>query len=51
MSTVAAAGDIDTLRKAWKEASLAPLWENKFAHRPPPPPEASYVWVWRKSVR
>ena len=48
MSTVAAAGDIDTLRKAWKEANLAPLWENKFAHRPPPPPEATYVWAWEK---
>jgi gentisate 1,2-dioxygenase len=40
------AADIDALRRAWKEASLAPLWENKFAHRPPAPPEASYLWAW-----
>jgi gentisate 1,2-dioxygenase len=46
MSAVAATGDIDTLRKAWKDANLAPLWENKFAHRPAPPPEASYLWSW-----
>lgn len=30
MSAVSA-GDIETLRKAWKDANLAPLWENKFA--------------------
>jgi gentisate 1,2-dioxygenase len=46
MSAVAATGDIDTLRKAWKDANLAPLWENKLAHRPAPPPEASYLWSW-----
>ena len=40
--------DIDTLRKAWKDANMAPLWENKFAHRPPPPPEATYLWSWEK---
>src|SRR5262252_4274006 len=44
----AAAGDIDTLRKAWKAANLAPLWENKFAHRPPPPPEKVFLWSWEK---
>src|SRR6266436_748471 len=48
MSAVAAAGDIDALRKAWKDANMAPLWENKFAHRPPPPPEATYLWSWEK---
>src|SRR5260370_42208132 len=48
MSAVAAGGDIDTLRKAWKDANMAPLWENKFAHRPPPPPEATYLWSWEK---
>src|SRR5215510_12686648 len=42
----AAAGEIDALRKAWKDANLAPLWENKFAHRPAPPPEATYLWSW-----
>jgi gentisate 1,2-dioxygenase len=47
MST-AAAGDIDALRKAWKDANMAPLWENKFAHRPPQPPEAAYLWSWEK---
>ena len=25
---------------------MAPLWENKFAHRPPPKPEPSYLWSW-----
>jgi gentisate 1,2-dioxygenase len=44
----AAAGDIDALRKAWKDAYMAPLWENKFAHRPPQPPEATYLWSWEK---
>src|SRR5262245_11786660 len=44
--SAAAAGDIDTLRKAWKDANMAPLWENKFAHRPPPPPEAAHLWAW-----
>src|SRR5215831_5600132 len=48
MSAVAAGGDIDTLRKAWKDANMAPLWENKFAHRPPQPPEAAYLWSWEK---
>jgi gentisate 1,2-dioxygenase len=40
--------EIDALRQAWKEANLAPLWENKLAHRPPPPPEASYLWSWEE---
>ena len=44
----AADDDIDALRKAWKDAHMAPLWENKFAHRPPPPPEAPYLWSWEK---
>jgi gentisate 1,2-dioxygenase len=44
--SVAAAGDIDTLRRAWKDAYMAPLWENKFAHRPPQPPEPSHLWSW-----
>jgi gentisate 1,2-dioxygenase len=39
---------MDGLRKAWKEANLAPLWENKLAHRPPPPPEPAYLWSWEK---
>jgi gentisate 1,2-dioxygenase len=46
--SVAAAGDIDTLRRAWKDAYMAPLWENKFAHRPPQPPEPSHLWAWEK---
>src|SRR5215510_15379572 len=41
-------GDIDALRQAWKDANMAPLWENKFAHRPPAPPEATYLWSWEK---
>ena len=44
-STMSAA-EIDELRKAWKSAAMAPLWENKFAHRPPPKPEPSYLWSW-----
>ena len=46
--SAAAAAEIDVLRKAWKDANLAPLWENKFAHRPAPPPEATYLWSWEK---
>jgi gentisate 1,2-dioxygenase len=45
MSAVGA-GDINSLRKAWKDANIAPLWENKFAHRPPPPPETAHLWSW-----
>src|SRR5436309_9508948 len=40
--------DISEVRKAWKEANLAPLWENAKAHRPAPPPEAAYLWSWDK---
>jgi gentisate 1,2-dioxygenase len=40
--------DISEVRKAWKEANLAPLWENAKAHRPSPPPEAAYLWSWDK---
>ena len=39
--------DISEVRKAWKEANLAPLWENAKAHRPAPP-EAAYLWSWDK---
>ncbi len=46
--SAASAGASDSLRKAWKEANLAPLWENKLAHRPPPPPEPAYLWSWEK---
>ena len=42
----AAPRDIDEVRKAWKDANLAPLWENARAHRPAPPPEAAYLWSW-----
>src|SRR5262249_1080088 len=44
----ATAGDIESLRKAWGEANLAPLWESKFAHRPPPAPEKTYLGSWEK---
>jgi gentisate 1,2-dioxygenase len=47
MSAIAAA-DMDALRKAWKDANLAPLWENKFAHRPAPPPDPAHLWAWEK---
>jgi gentisate 1,2-dioxygenase len=46
--SAAAPRDIREVRKAWKEANLAPLWENAKAHRPPPPPEATYLWSWDK---
>src|SRR5262249_60700126 len=48
MASVAAGGDVAALRKDWGEANMAPLWENKFAHRPPQPPEATYLWSWEK---
>jgi gentisate 1,2-dioxygenase len=44
----AAQRSIDDVRKAWKEANLAPLWENPKAHRPTPPPDAAYLWSWDK---
>jgi gentisate 1,2-dioxygenase len=44
----AAPQDISDVRKAWKEANLAPLWENAKAHRPAPPPDAGYLWSWDK---
>src|SRR5262245_21258788 len=47
MSAVARS-DISEICKAWKEANLAPLWENARAHRPPPLPEAAYLWSWDK---
>src|SRR5215831_8249096 len=40
--------DIDEIRKAWKDANLAPLWENTKAHRPAPPPEPAHLWSWEK---
>src|SRR3989475_1855149 len=46
--SAAARPDISEVRKAWKEANLAPLWENVKAHRPAPPPEAAYLWSWNK---
>ena len=42
----ASSDEINALRVAWKAAAMAPLWENKFAHRPPPAPERSYLWSW-----
>src|SRR5262249_5834088 len=46
MSAVARS-DISEIRKAWKEANLAPLWENARAHRPPRP-AAAYQGSWNK---
>src|SRR5215471_14336020 len=46
--SAAARPDISEVRKAWKEANLAPLWENAKAHRPAPLPEAAYLWSWDK---
>src|SRR6516165_7318747 len=40
--------DISEIRKAWKQANLAPLWENARAHRPAPPTDAAYLWSWAK---
>jgi gentisate 1,2-dioxygenase len=47
MSAVARS-DISEIRKAWKQANLAPLWENARAHRPAPLPQAAYLWSWEK---
>src|SRR5262249_9976698 len=47
MSAVARS-DISEIRKAWKQANLAPLWENARAHRPAPLPDAAYLWSWEK---
>src|SRR5215467_4109956 len=46
--SAAARPDISEVRKTWKEANLAPLWENAKAHRPAPPPDAAYLWSWHK---
>ena len=46
--SAAAPRDISEVRKAWKAANLAPLWENAKAHRPAPPPDAGYLWSWKK---
>jgi gentisate 1,2-dioxygenase len=46
--SAAASRDIDEVRKAWKAANLAPLWENARAHRPAPPPDAAHLWSWDK---
>jgi gentisate 1,2-dioxygenase len=43
---VAALDTTDLLRKAWKKAHLAPLWESPTAHKPPAPPDPSYLWTW-----
>src|SRR5262249_56036437 len=44
----AARPDISEIRRAWKDANLAPLWENVKAHRPAPAPEAAHLWSWQK---
>ena len=46
--SVAALDTTDQLRKAWKEAHLAPLWESPTAHKPPAPPDPSYLWSWER---
>jgi gentisate 1,2-dioxygenase len=46
--SAAARPDISEVRKAWREANLAPLWENTKAHRPAPAPDAAYLWSWDK---
>ena len=38
---------IDDIRKAWKDARLAPLWESPTAHKPPPPPDPALHWSWK----
>jgi gentisate 1,2-dioxygenase len=44
--SVAAMDTTDQLRKAWKEAHLAPLWESPTAHKPPAPPDPAHLWSW-----
>jgi len=48
MSPVAPAGDANSLRQAWKEAHLVPLWESPTAHKPPPPPDRTHLWAWAR---
>jgi len=38
--------DLATVRAAWRAAHLVPLWESPTAHKPPPQPEAPYLWSW-----
>src|SRR5213592_2598271 len=40
--------DISEIRQAWRDANLAPLWENARAHRPAPAPEPAHLWSWQK---
>ncbi|HEY7666214.1 MAG TPA: cupin domain-containing protein [Xanthobacteraceae bacterium] len=47
-AAMSAARNIDEVRRAWREANLAPLWENARAHRPAPPPEPAHLWAWEK---
>src|SRR5262249_13880514 len=46
--SVAALDTTDQLRKAWKDAHLEPLWESPTAHKPPAPPDPTYLWSWER---
>jgi gentisate 1,2-dioxygenase len=38
----------EDVRRAWKEAHLAPLWESPTAHKPPSPPDPAVHWSWTR---
>lgn len=37
----------DTIRKAWRETHVAPLWEHVTAHKPPAGGAPPHLWRWR----
>lgn len=38
--------ETEDVRRAWREANLAALWESPSAHKPPRTPDAPYKWEW-----
>ncbi len=46
--TQASIAGMDDLRRAWRAANLAPLWESPTAHKPPPRPDPAHLWAWLK---
>lgn len=48
MSQSASAEALASLRQAWKEAHLVPLWESPTAHKPPAPPDRTHLWAWER---
>lgn len=46
MSVRRASKDVEDVRRAWRDASLAPLWESPVAHKPAPAADAPHRWAW-----